>query len=67
MGAEDRDLAFGDLVQLVDEFGTLGAQALDHVPVVHDLMPDIDRRPEFLDGPFDDFYRPLDAGAAPPR
>src|SRR4029077_16597543 len=48
MGAEDRHRTRRDLIDLVDELGTLGAQPLDDMAIVHDLMPDIDRRPIFL-------------------
>ena len=46
MGGEDhRRVGVGDLVEFLDEDRALGAQALDHVAVVHDLVADIDRRP----------------------
>ncbi len=63
MGGEDRHRAGRDLVQLVDEHGAACAQVLHHVAVVHDLVPDVDRRAVFLQRPFDDLDRPLDAGA----
>ncbi len=66
MGAEDGDAARRDLGQLVDEMRALGPQPLDHVAVVHDLVADIDRRAVFLERPFDDLDRALDAGAETP-
>ena len=65
MGAEDRDRAGRDLVDLVDELRPLGAQSLDDVAVVHDLMPHIDRRPIFLQGALDDLDRAFDPGTEP--
>ena len=52
---------------LVDKPGTLGVQPLDYLAVVHDLMPDIDRRPVFLEGPLDDLDRSLDPRTKAPR
>ncbi len=63
MGAEHGHRAGRHLVQLVDEHRAAGAQILDHMPVMHDLVTDIDRRTVFLQGPFDDLDRPLDTGA----
>ena len=65
--AEDRDRARRDLVDLVDKARALGAQPLDDVPVVHDLVPDIDRRPVFLERPLDDLDRAFDPGAKAAR
>src|SRR5262249_15448693 len=65
--AEDGDPARRDLVQLVDEMRSLGAQALDHMPIMHDLMAHVDGRPELLERPLDDLDRPLDPGAEAPR
>jgi hypothetical protein len=42
VGAEDRDRAGGNFGEVLDETRPLGAQALDDVPVVDDLMPDVD-------------------------
>ena len=63
VGAEDGHRAGRDLVELVDEDRAAGAQILDHVAVVHDLVTHIDRRAVFLQRPLDDLDRPLDAGA----
>jgi len=60
MGAEDGDGAGGDLVYLIDEMRTFGAQPLDDVPIVDDFVADIDRRPIFLKGSLDDIDRALD-------
>src|SRR6185312_14564546 len=67
MGAEDGDAARRHLVDLLDEAGALGAQALDDMPVVDDLMADIDGWAVFLEGPLDDLDRPLDPGTKSPR
>ncbi len=45
----------------------LARKRLDHMPVVHDLVPHIDRGAEFLERPLDDLDRPLDAGAEAAR
>jgi hypothetical protein len=66
MGAEDGNAAGRDLVELVDEMRALGAQPLDDVAVVHDLVAHIDRRTVFLDRPLDDLDRPLHPGAKAP-
>ena len=63
--AEDRHRARRHLVDLVDKAGALGAQPLDDMPVVHDLVPDIDRRAVFLERALDDLDRPFDPGTKP--
>src|ERR1043166_6021006 len=63
MRAENSDAARRDLVELVDEPRALGAQPLDHVPVVHDLMPHVDRRAVFLQRALDNLDRALYPGA----
>ena len=46
MGREDdRRTGIRHLIEFLDENGALGAQAIDHVAVVHDLVAHIDRRP----------------------
>src|SRR5262249_20839422 len=65
--AENRDLAFRNFVQFLDEDGALRTQALDHVTVVHDLMPDIDRGAELLDGPLNNLDGSLDTGTEAAR
>ena len=44
-GEDHRRVGVRDLVEFLDENRALGAQALDHVAVVHDLVAHIDRRP----------------------
>src|SRR5579875_405998 len=66
MGAEDRDIAGRHLVDLVDEDGSLGAQPLDDMAVVHDLVTDIDWRPVFFERALDDLDRSFDPGAEAP-
>src|SRR6185503_12329873 len=65
VGAENRHAAGRDFSELVDEMRALGAQSLDHMPVMDDLVPDIDRGSVFLECALDDFDRALDAGAKP--
>ncbi len=40
---------FGDLRNVLDEGHALAGEALDHVPVMDDLVVDVDVRPEHLD------------------
>ncbi len=51
------------LVELVDEDRALGLEVLDDEPVVHDLMPHIDRSAVALDGALDDLDGAIDSGA----
>ncbi len=67
VGAEDRDAARRDLVDLVDEMRSFGAQPLDDVAVVDDFVADIDRRAIFLERALDDLDRPFDPGAKSAR
>ena len=45
----------------------LALELFDHMPIVHDLVPDIDRRAVFLERPVDDVDRPDDARAEAAR
>ena len=67
MGGEDHRHIRRHLVEFLDEHGTFGLQAFDHEAVVHDLVPDIDRRAVALQRPLDDLDRPVDPGAEPAR
>ena len=67
VGAEDGDAAGRDLVDLVDETRALGAQPLDDVAVVHDLVPDVDRRAVLFERALDDLDRAFDPGAETSR
>jgi hypothetical protein len=43
MGGENhRRVCVGDFIQFLDEHSALPFQIIDNIPVVHDLMPDID-------------------------
>ena len=57
----------GHLVELLDEHRALGLQAVDHEPVVDDLVADIDRRAVVLERQLDDPDRAVDAGAEAAR
>ncbi len=61
------DGALGDLVGLVDENCPRLGQGVDHVAVVHDLVPDVDRRAVFFQRTLDRLDRAVDAGAIPAR
>ena len=63
MGAEHGDRIRRHFGQILDEDRALVFQAFDNVFVVHDLVPDIDRRSEPLEGKLDDLDRTVDAGA----
>src|SRR6187399_2303972 len=63
MRGEDDGGAVGHLVELVDEHGAELAQSLDHVHVVHHLVPHVDRRAEQADGALDNVYGAIDSGA----
>ena len=39
-----RSVGFRDFFEFLDENRALGAQAIHHITIVHDLVPDIDRR-----------------------
>ena len=60
--------AFGGTSEsFLDEHRALGLQAFDHVLVVHDLVPHIDRRAVFLQRALDDLDRAHHAGAETAR
>ena len=63
MRTEDRDAAGRDLVNLVDEMRSFGAQTIDNVTVMDDLMTDVNRGPIFFERSFDDLDCPFDPGA----
>ena len=65
--AEDHGAAGGHLVQLLDEHRALGAQVVDHEPVVHDLVAHVDRRAELRERALDDRDGAVDAGAEAAR
>ena len=67
MGGEDDGAVGGAVVELFDEDRALGAQAVDHELVVHDLVPDIDRRAPFLERHLDDLDGAVDTGAEAAR
>ena len=56
-----------DFAQLLDEDRALGAQALDHVAVVHDFVADIDRGAVKREQPLHRFDGAHDAGAKAER
>src|SRR5262249_30296037 len=62
-GEDHRRVVIRDLAEFLDEDRALGAQALDHVTVMHDLVADIDRCPVNREGFFHRFNGAHDAGA----
>ena len=67
MGAEYRDRQRRYFAQILDEDGALVLQAFDHVFIMDDLVPHIDRRAVFLERAFHDLDRAHDAGAEATR
>ena len=65
--AEDHGAARRYLVEVLDEHGALGAEAVDDELVVHDLVAHVDRRAVQLERALDDLDGALDAGAEPSR
>src|SRR4030095_15861164 len=61
MGAEDGHRQRRNLRQVLDEDRALGLEAFDHVLVMYDLVPDVARRPVFLERALDDFDGTHDA------
>jgi hypothetical protein len=66
MRAEHRHRSGRYLVQLVDEDRAPFAQVFDHMPVVHDLMADVDGRAELGQRTLDNLDRAFDACAETP-
>jgi hypothetical protein len=67
MRAEDRYGAGRHLIQLFDEDRALGAQRLDDVAIMDDLVPDIDRRAHAIERTIDDVDRTHDPRAEAAR
>src|SRR5690606_16989557 len=65
--AEHEQGALGRLGRVLDEDGALGAQRLDHVAVVDDLVADVDGRPEALETLLHDLDGAVDPGAEAAR
>ena len=57
----------GNLAQFLYEDSAKVLQSFDHVPVVHDLVADIDGRAIFLQRKNDDLDSPVDAGTEAAR
>ena len=64
---EHHDGALGHLVGLVDEDGARLGQRLDDVPVVHDLVADVDGRAVLLERALHGLDGAVDARAVPAR
>ena len=67
MRGKDHRAVIGAVVQFLDKDRPFGAQVLDHIAVVDDLMPHIDRGAPFLDRHLDDLDRPVHPGAETAR
>jgi hypothetical protein len=52
----------GHIAQFLNKHCTHLAQLLNHIPVMHDLMPHVNRRTEQLDGALDNFDSAINAG-----
>ena len=66
-GENDRRAGVGNFVELLDEDRALGPQALDHVPVMHNLVAHIDRSAITGERLLDGVDRPHHSGAEPAR
>ena len=64
---EDADLARGDVLLALDEYGAELLEPPDDVLVVDDVMSDVDAWAVLLEQPLDDLDRAVDAGAERPR
>ena len=67
VGAVEDGGAVRDLVDAVDEDDAALAKALDDVPVVDDLVIDVERRAEEFEGAFEALDGHVDAGAEAAR
>jgi len=67
MGREDHQGAGRDLIEFVDEDGSLGLESFDHMPVVNDLFAHVDRRPELLQSALNRDHRPVNTCAVATR
>ena len=66
MGAEHERRTGGNIGHVIDEDDALVTEALDHMPVVDDLVIAVDGRLKDPHHPGQGFDRLLDAGAEPP-
>src|SRR4029077_858511 len=64
---EEQSRSLGHFCQIVDEHGPLPAKAIDDVPIVDDLVIDVDRRAVKLNRQIERVDRHVDAGAEAPR
>ena len=62
VSTEDHRRIVGNLVQLLDKYGPLGFETVDHVLIVHDFVTHIDGRAELEQRPLDYLDRTIDAG-----
>ena len=67
VGREDDQRPLGDLGLLFDEDRAALCELLDHVLVVDDLLPHVDRRAVHLERVLDRLYGAIDAGAVAAR
>ena len=67
MGGEDRYRPLGHLMQFIDKHRAHGAQAIDHMAVMDDLVANIDRRAEPRQRLLHDRNRPIHTGAEAAR
>ena len=65
--AEYLDMTLGDLVEFINEYGTIAGQPVDHEPVVYYFVPHVNGCAKQLQGPFDNFDSTVDTGAKSPR
>src|SRR6516225_3005960 len=63
---DNRRIGVRNLAQLLDEDRSFRFQAFNHGAVVNDFMPDVDRRPKFLNSHLHDLDCPVDARTKSP-
>jgi hypothetical protein len=67
MSGKDNMAAVGHFIEFLDKNRAFGFQAVNDVPVVDDLMADIDRRAMLFECEFDDLDGSINARAKPAR
>jgi hypothetical protein len=67
MGREDNGRTLRDRIQFFHKDGAFLLKPLNHIAIVNDLVPHIDRRAIFFERPLDDLDGPVNAGAEATR
>ena len=67
VGRKDHRATFWHIIEVFDKNRAQGAQPIDHIFVMHNLVAHIDRCPPFRDRHFHDLDRPVHTCAKPAR